>query len=177
MIVAKRVADFITSMRVLIAVCLVWLGFSEGASGLTKAVWLMIADWAGDVVDGRIARRSRIQYHTWIGDHDLEVDMIVSVGLLVYMLLARLVNVWWVIGYVILWALYFWKQGGIPHSLGMLFQAPIYGWFIWISLQNNPRPGMAIIIFVACVLIITWPYFPRVVVPGFLKGLSEEKGK
>ena len=94
MIVAKQVADLITSARVLIAVCLVGIGIVQGEAGLTLVAWMMIADWAGDMVDGRIARRSRAQYHTWIGDHDLEVDMTVSVGLLFYLFQAGFVNIW-----------------------------------------------------------------------------------
>ena len=59
MIVAKQVADLITTIRALIAVCLMWLGITHKADGLSLAAGLMIADWIGDMVDGRIARRSR----------------------------------------------------------------------------------------------------------------------
>jgi len=173
MVVAKQVADLITMSRALIAIGLMWLGVTYGEAGLTLAAWLMIADWSGDMVDGRIARRSRIQYHTWIGDHDLEVDMCVSVGLLIFMLQVGYV-VWWLAGiYILLWMVYFWQQGGIPHSPGMLFQAPIYGWFIWVALRDAPYAGWTIIAFLAIVIAVTWPYFPKVMVPGFLKGLRK----
>ena len=175
MLVAKQVADLITTARALISVCVVWLGIAQGADGLYLAAWVMIADWAGDMVDGRIARRSRVQYRTWIGDHDLEVDMIVSAGLLGYMLLAGYVNFWLAGVYVLLWGTYFWRQGAIPHSPGMLFQAPIYGWFIWITLRDAPQAGWVIVVFIASALALTWPYFPKVMVPGFLKGFREDK--
>ncbi|MBI5840555.1 MAG: CDP-alcohol phosphatidyltransferase family protein [Chloroflexi bacterium] len=177
MVVAKQVADLITTARVLIAVYLMWLGITHGAAGLPLAAWLMIADWAGDAVDGRIARRSRIQYRTWIGDHDLEVDMSVSAGLLIYMLQAGFVNGWLAGSYILLWGVYFWRQGGIPRSPGMLFQAPIYGWFIWVSLRDAPQAGWAIVVFLASAVALTWPYFPRVMVPDFLKGLHKDQGK
>jgi hypothetical protein len=177
MFVAKQVADLITSARAMVAVCLVWLGMARGSVGLPLAAWVMIADWAGDMIDGRIARRSRVQYCTWIGDHDLEVDMIVSAGLLVYMLLAGFVNVWLVVIYILLWGVYFWWQGGIPHSPGMLFQAPIYGWFIWVALRDAPQAGWIIVIFIASALVLTWPYFPKVMVPGFLKGFRKDQLK
>ena len=70
MIVAKQVADLITSIRVLIALCLVGVGLILGTAGLPLVAWMMIFDWAGDMVDGRIARRSRLKYHTWIGDRN-----------------------------------------------------------------------------------------------------------
>jgi hypothetical protein len=172
-LVAKQVADLITTARALIAVCLVWLGIAQGAGGLYLAAWVMIADWAGDMVDGRIARRSRVQYLTWIGNHDLEVDMIVSMGLLGYMLLSGFVNIWTASVYILLWGGFFWYQGGVPQSPGMLFQAPIYAWFIWIALRDAPQAGWAIVIFIASVVVITWPYFPKVIVPGFLAGFRK----
>ena len=40
MIVAKQVADLITSARVLIAVCLVGVGIVKGAAGLPLVAWM-----------------------------------------------------------------------------------------------------------------------------------------
>jgi hypothetical protein len=170
MIVAKQVADFITLSRALLGLLLVWLGITQGAEALPLAAWIMLADWGGDMVDGRIARRSRVQYHTWIGDHDLEVDMTVSVGLLIYMLAAGFVNIWVGAIYIVLWGLYFWRNG-IPRSPGMLFQAPIYAWFIYALLRAVPVAGVAILVFMTLAIVVTWPYFPKVMVPGFLKGI------
>jgi len=175
MIVAKQVADLITSARVLIAVCLVGVGIVQGAAGLSLAAWMMIVDWTGDMVDGRIARRSRVQYRTWIGDHDLEVDMAVSIGLLAYLVKAGFLSIWLAGAYLMLWCLYFWRQGSIPHSSGMLFQAPIYGWFICVALRDVPQAGWAIIIFLISAIAFTWPYFPKVMIPGFFAGFRKEK--
>lgn len=177
MLVAKQVADLITSARGLIALCLVWVGIVRGAAGLSLAAWLMLSDWIGDMLDGRVARRSRVQYRTWIGDHDLEVDMTVSLGLLVYLLQARFVNPWLAGAYVLVWVVYFWQQHGIPHSLGMLFQAPIYGWFIWVALNKAPLAGWIIVTFLALAIVLTWPYFPKVMVPGFLAGLYRKNDR
>jgi hypothetical protein len=174
MLVAKQVADLITIARGLVAFCLVWVGMARGAAGLSLAAWLMLCDWMGDMLDGRIARRSRIQYRTWIGDHDLEVDMAVSLGLLAYLILAGFVNPWLAGAYVLSWFVYFWGQRGISHSLGMLFQAPVYSWLIWVALHQAPPAGWTIVIFLALVVLITWPYFPKVMVPGFLAGLRRE---
>ena len=175
MLVAKQVADLITSARLVIALCLVWIGVARGPAGLSLAAWLMILDWVGDMLDGRIARRSRVQYRTWIGDHDLEVDMTVSIGLLIYLLAAGYVGIWLAGAYLLVWALYFWRQGGIPHSEGMLLQAPIYAWFIWVALRGAPAAGWAIVIFLLLAVVATWPYFPGVMVPGFLNGLRRDR--
>lgn len=174
MIVAKQVADFITLTRALIAFLLIWLGEGQGAQGLSIAIWLMMADWIGDAVDGPISRRSSIKYHTWIGDHDLEVDMTVSIGLLIYLLQSGYLSIWVVIGYLLLWGLYFWRQNGIPRSEGMLFQTPIYAWFVYLALRDAPQIGWVIPVFIITVITLTWPRFPKVIIPGFFEGIRRQ---
>ncbi|HEX7975933.1 MAG TPA: hypothetical protein VF498_16110, partial [Anaerolineales bacterium] len=56
---------------------------------------------------------------------------------------------------------------------GMLYQAPIYGWFIWISLREPPSAGIWILIWIASAVIITWPKFPNLIIPGFLAGMRQ----
>jgi hypothetical protein len=172
MLVAKQVADLITFSRGLMAIILAGLGLLVGKDALPLAAWLMIADWCGDMVDGPIARRSRIHYHTWIGDHDLQIDMTVSVGLLIYLLGAGYIS-WWVgVIYLLGWALFFLRFGVIP-APGMLFQAPIYFWFILTALRDATGLGVLIIVLIFAAVIITWPKFPQVVVPGFLEGMRK----
>lgn len=172
MLVAKQVADLITYGRGLMAFVLAGLGLFLGKEALPMAAWVMIADWCGDMMDGPIARRSRIYYHSWIGDHDLQIDMTVSVGLLVFMLGAGYVSWWLGVIYLLAWALYFLRYGVMP-SPGMLFQAPIYFWFIRITLQDATGMGVLIIVLILAALILTWPKFPRTVVPGFLAGMRK----
>ena len=169
-LVAKQVADLITWGRIALAFGLAWLGWAHGADVLPLVVWLMIADWTGDCLDGAIARRSRVHYHTWVGDHDLEADMIVSGGLLAYLIFAGLVDARLAVVYVFAWALIFWRWG-VPKSLGMLAQAPIYGWFIWVAVRDAPSAGLWIIVWIAAAIALTWPRFPDEVVPGFVNGM------
>jgi hypothetical protein len=170
MLAAKQVADLITFGRGLMALVLAGLGLLVGKDALPMAAWVMIADWCGDMMDGPISRRSRVSYHSWIGDHDLQIDMTVSVGLLVFLLGAGYVS-WWVgVFYLLAWALFFLRYGVIP-APGMLFQAPIYLWFIITTLRDATVLGILIIVLILVAVILTWPKFPRVVVPGFLDGM------
>jgi hypothetical protein len=57
--------------------------------------------------------------------------------------------------------------------LGMLSQAPIYAYFILISLVELPNAGVWILAWIVIALIITWPQFPKVIVPGFIDGMRE----
>jgi len=172
MLVAKQVADLITTTRALFSFLLAWIGFMQGEAGLVLAVWIMVLDWSGDLADGVIARRSRVQYRTWIGDHDLEVDMLVSIGLFVYMLAAEYWGLVQAALYLVLWLFILWHWG-IMRSLGMLFQAPIYGWFIWVALREQFVAGLGIVLWIVVIVVLTWPKFPQMVVPGFLKGMRD----
>lgn len=176
MIVGKQVADLITSLRALLTFFLIWLGYSRGADGLELAVYVMLADWIGDAIDGPIARKSRVTYRSWIGEHDLEVDMTVSVGLLAYLLLAGFLNVWVVVFYLFSWGAGFWLYGGIPRSYGMLFQTPIYGWFCYVALREVPETAWLIPAYIVIATAVTWPRFPQMIIPGFLSGLRKQNG-
>lgn len=172
MIVAKQIADLITFARLSVAVLMIWLGIRTGEEALPIVVWLMLFDWVGDLLDGTLARRSRKKYHSWIGDHDLEIDMSVAAGLLLFMMAAKLVNPiagWF---YFAIWGIVFLLMG-IPASLGMLFQAPVYGYLLWISMVKVPQHGLWLLLWILTAVIITWPRFPREVVPGFLLGFNE----
>ena len=158
MLVAKQVADLITWGRVMVAVGLTFLGFMQPDASLPYAAVLMLLSWMSDV-----------QYQTWIGDHDLQVDMAVAVGLLIYLVAAGYVSLLAGTVYVILWALILWRWRG-NRSLGMLFQAPVYGWFITIALINATTYGLWLVIWILITVLVTWPRFPKEVVPGFLEG-------
>jgi hypothetical protein len=173
-LVAKQVADLLTFSRVVIGVYLAWLGFTGGIDALPWVVWLMIADWTGDCLDGRIARRSRISYNSWIGDHDLQVDMAVSLGLLVYLAASGLTPVWAAVFYVLCWGFYFYRAG-VLKSMGMLFQAPIYAWFIFAAVSRAPNPGLWLVVWIIAAILLTWPMFPNQVIPNFLDGMRKLK--
>ncbi len=132
--VAKHVADFITATRGLMVFILPSLGVLFGEEALPWAAAFLAANWTGDSIDGPLARRSSRQYHTWVGDHDLEIDIAVS--------------------------------------MGMLFQAPIYAWFIYVSMKFAPVAGWVLIAWVMAALVLTWPKFPDEVVPDFINGVK-----
>ncbi len=111
MIVAKQVADLITFGRLGIAIILVFLGIRHGQDALPLVIWLMLADWFGDFLDGNLARRSRRKYKTWIGEHDLQVDMSVATGLLLYLIAAQILPAGS-------------KTNTIPPSLGAISMLP-----------------------------------------------------
>ncbi|MGD2162862.1 MAG: hypothetical protein PVG04_07190 [Anaerolineales bacterium] len=170
--IAKQLADFITFIRLSMALFVPWLAIVYGRESLPWIGALLALNWTGDILDGSLARRSRFENQTWIGGHDLEIDMLVSVGLIIYLVLNHYVQVSSVALYLGLWSIYF-LFNGIPRSMGMLFQAPIYAWFIYMALLYAPKVGWMLVGWVISAVVITWPRFPQEVIPGFLDGVRK----
>ncbi len=172
MLAAKQVADLLTFSRVIIAFGLGIVGILKGAAGLPEAICLLLLSWTTDSLDGPVSRRSRVKYHSWVGDHDLEADILASIGLLIYLLSSGYVNKWVGGGYFILMAGVYFLLGS-PRSMGMLFQAPIYSWFMWVAVREIPPMGMLLLLWIILAVLITWPRFPTKVVPEFIGGIRE----
>jgi phosphatidylglycerophosphate synthase len=170
--ISKQLADLLTYARAVLSMILALLGFVEGARALPIAAWLMIVSWTSDSLDGPLARRSQVARQTWIGDHDLEVDMLAACGLLVYMAASGFVDPLLALAYVLAWGLIF-LRWGILRSLGMVSQGPIYAWFIYTALKQAPPAGFWMLGWILAILVITWPRFPRQVVPGWLAGMRQ----
>jgi len=175
-VVAKQVADLITIARGLLLVVFPWLGITQGRASLPWAAVLLAADWTGDVLDGALAKRSGIQKQTWVGAHDLEIDMAVSLGLLIYLIITGTLNLPVALIYLLLWGAFF-LRAGLPRSLGMLFQAPIYGWFLYVALRDATSMGLLLSAWVIAAVVVTWPRFPQEVIPGFLGGMRDFFGQ
>ena len=169
---AKLLADILTVSRLFLASAIIGLGFLQGAEALSVVVLLTIAAWTSDVLDGALARHSRVPRHTWIGEQDLFFDMVIGAALLVYLAAAGYVNIWLAGAYLGFSVLVFWRFGLTP-ALGKLFQAPTYAWFIIVALRDAPLIGLWLFAWIVIAVIATWPRFPRETIPGFLSEASE----
>ncbi len=175
----KLLADTLTLLRGLLGLGLVWLGVGQGAAGLPSAALLLLICWAGDFFDGRLARRASRPRRSWIGDHDLYVDIFVSLCLGLYLVAAGLVSGLFGVVYLFAWALVF-RVVGPNHGYLMLVQAPIYAWFIWVALRRSPEAGIWLLGWLAFVLLVNWSRFAHDVVPGFIddvKNAARPPGK
>jgi hypothetical protein len=167
----KGIADFITLVRGLLGLFLAWLGFIYGADSMPQAILVMLLCWTGDLFDGRIARLNHPLRHSWLGDHDLQVDLIVSLGLGAYLVGSGFVDWYIAIIYLIGWGLLVWRFGP-DRNLLMLIQAFIYFYFIWVSLKVTPQAGRWLVGWILAVTLLNWRIFSTQVVPGFIHGMK-----
>lgn len=167
---ARWLADAVTWLRVGIALALAGLGLARPPDLLVLAAVLMVLDWTGDILDGVLARRGPAGAHSWIGDHDLQVDMLVAAGLLACLAEAGYVHPVLAAGYLAVGLAVFWSVGR-SRWLGMLLQAPIYGGLIVLSVLAAPLAAALMLGWIAAAVAVTWPRLLTQVVPGFLAGL------
>jgi phosphatidylglycerophosphate synthase len=170
MALTKRLADLLTASRVLFALIFTWLGLAGARESLPLAGFLLLASWITDLLDGPLARQSEAN-PTWIGDHDLEVDLVVSLGVLVYLVGVGYVEFAYAAVYVLLWVVIFWRWGWRRDPV-MLSQAAIYLWFILVSVRHSPKVGWWLVAYPLVAVAVTWPRFPREIVPNFIRGMS-----
>ncbi len=169
----KRLADLLTGSRVLFALIFAWLGLTGARESLALAGFIILASWITDLLDGPLARQSRAE-PTWIGDHDLEVDATVSVGVLVYLVGVGFLEPAYALAYALLCVLIFWRWGWRRDPV-MLLQAPIYLWFILIAVRNVPQIGWWLAAYPVVAIVVTWPRFPREIVPNFIAGMKRTR--
>ena len=170
----KYFADFLTGSRLLIAITLAWLGWTQDNDTWQLATFLLLYAWTSDVLDGVLARRSKVNFSTWIGTHDLYFDVVVAIGVLIFLSANGSVNPSVSIIYMLSWIMIF-SRFGLISGLGKLFQAPIYGWFIFATFLSDPLLGGLIIIILLIMVVITWPRFPNDTIPSFLSGFEDGK--
>ena len=171
MLNAKQLADLLTSIRALLALLIVWLGINSGQNSLEVVALIMILAWTTDALDGPLARRTPHINQTWIGNHDLQIDLLVALCLWLYLMIAGYVAAFLAIAYVAACGAILWYTNSTHVAWGV--QALPYGTLIWTALQSAQPYGFALIIWVLGIMAATWPRFPRQTLPEFLRGMRE----
>lgn len=171
MVGIKTLADMLTGARFLLGLYLVWLGLRGGPEVVTAAVLTLLVAWITDVLDGPLARRDPRDIHSWIGDHDLQADMTVALGVWVYLTLAGFLSAWLAVAYMLSAVAALWHFGSLHLAWGV--QALPYGAMIWTAWRVAPPYGLLLVAWIGLVLVATWPRFPRRVLPEFLAGMRD----
>lgn len=165
----KTVADGLTAGRCVLGLTLLWIGWRYGATALPAAIVLLVCAWISDLLDGTLAHHDPHPHQTWIGTHDLAFDVIVGIGTLGYLALAGYLTASIALVYLVSCTLLVWVFQS--RALAMLSQAWPYGMVLLIGLHEAPLYSILALTWLACAIALTWPRFPREVVPGFIRGM------
>jgi len=134
----KLLADILTALRIVLAILMGWIAIARhDPMGFRALTWLAIVAFTTDWLDGPIARRSADAQQTWLGYHDFEIDLTVTVAISITLfqyqmiwpvLLAIAIFIVWII-----WRTFFASE-------------KIYIWEtgIWPNHQDDTRDSMLI---------------------------------
>jgi len=171
MLDVKTIADTLTASRFLLALAIVWLGLRIGQPALPTVTLALVMGWVSDVLDGALARRALNQRRTWLGDNDLSVDVCVALGLLGYLTFSGYVSPAIAVSYVLMTGALIWRFRS--RALAMAAQAPVYAILLYLALRDASTYGALAVGWIVLVTVVTWPRFPKTVVPEFLQGMRE----
>lgn len=176
MSLSKKLADLLTALRALAASILAGLGLFADQSSLGTSVYLMLVCWTSDYFDGMLARRSTKIHHTWLGDHDLMIDMAAAFGLLIFLTGVGFLAPALSLTYLVIWLFIFWRYG-ISKPTGSLFQAPIYGELLWLAATREPEAATWAFLWIPLAVLLSWRRFLFEIIPEFLHGIVKVFGR
>jgi phosphatidylglycerophosphate synthase len=165
----KPVADLLTVARAVLGVCIAGLGWLRGRCALPTVVGAVIISWLTDLVDGPLARRDKTGRASWIGEHDAEADLAVSLGVAAYLVLAGYLAAWLGAGLVVV-TLLLW--GFHSHQLAWPSYAAPYALLIRAALREAPALGWVAVIYLIATLTVRWRRLAGEFVPQFFAALA-----
>lgn len=169
----KTLADLLTVSRACLSVCLAALGMVRGAEALPTAVLIVIITWLTDLLDGPLARHDPDPRITWIGEHDPEADLTVSLGVAAYLVLSGYLAAW--LGAVVVLVtlgLWVWHS----HQLAWPFYAVPYVVLEVVALREAPLFGWLAVAYLLATLVARWSRLRDEFLPEFFQAVASFRG-
>jgi len=91
--VTAFVADFLTLVRIPLGVAVVYAGATSGRAALPGVVWLSLAAWTADTLDGHLKRASSAK-PGWVGRLDLVLDVFFNACVAAFLSFAGYISAW-----------------------------------------------------------------------------------
>lgn len=152
----KTIADMLTYTRLILGLLIIGVALTRGAEGLSLALLLLLLGWGTDTLDGQLARRVPDRRHSWIGDNDIVVDVLLSFSIMFYFTLGGYIPVLLAVFCLIyLIAVIFVLQGW---TLYAIFVGISYGSVLIVSLLHSPRFFLVFMLYIVVMLITTWSH-------------------
>ncbi len=169
---SKRVADLLTGLRALVAAALILLGLRGDQRSFPLAAFLMLVSWTSDYLDGTLARLNPKVLRSWLGDHDLIVDVTAAAALLVYLAGTQFAPASWAIAYLVL-CLFLFVRYGFKKTTAFIAQVPMYIYFVWLASARAPFATWWVAGLVAFLLIFEWRRITQILLPELLNGIAD----
>jgi phosphatidylserine synthase len=169
---SKRFADLLTSLRALVAAALILLGVRGDQRSFPLAAFLMLGSWTSDYLDGTLARLNPRVPRSWLGDHDLIVDVSAAAALLAYLAGTQFMPPSWALAYLV-FCLFLFVRYGLKKTTAFIAQVPLYVYFVWLAAARAPLAAWWVAALVAFLVIFEWRRITRRLLPELLNGIAD----
>jgi phosphatidylglycerophosphate synthase len=167
----KKLADLLTGLRFILAALIAytaWTSAPEGAIG--TMVLLTLLAWTSDVLDGPLARAAPDHRPTWLGTHDLEVDLSLALALAGALAAWRGAPAALIAGVIVAGAIGWLAFRSLaPVNLGM---GLIYGLFMLMAWRADPMLGGIMLAWILAAALV-FQARARAQVAGFLRACRD----
>lgn len=165
----KPLADTLTIARAILGLCIAGLGWLQGRAALPTVVVAVVISWLSDLLDGPLARHDEAWHATWVGEHDAEVDLVVSLGIAVYLVLSGYLTAWVGAGLMLVillpWCLH-------SHQLAWPFYALPYVILVLAAFRDAPASGWLAVAYLGMTLVLRWRRLMREYLPEFFDAVA-----
>jgi phosphatidylglycerophosphate synthase len=167
----KKMADVLTASRFILACIIAFIAWTRPPdAALGTVVLLILLAWTTDVLDGPLARRAAEPQRSWLGAHDLEVDLSVTLAMVISLALWGGAHTALLVGIVLAGALGWAALRSVaPVNLGM---GLIDGLFILMAWRMDPTLGWMMIAWIGAAAVLDRAR-ARVQVTGFLRNCQD----
>ena len=127
-------ADALSILRLVLALVILWLGWTQGRAVLPQVILLATAGWISDGIDGGLARRSACP--TRLGRFDYPLDVLLTWSEFIYAALAGFISPIFLVAYSVLAigvSLWFRRKAVL-----VLFMRGIDGIVLYLALSYAP---------------------------------------
>ncbi len=169
--VYRILADLLTEFRLIVGPVMAIYAWFYRREALAALAIGQLLSWTSDILDGPLARRASKHPPGILGRNDLAVDFFEASCLLIALAISEWLNPYAALLYGFV-ALVLLLVTHFARSVAMALQAPIYGWLIYVALGAERLWGWALVGWVTLAVVLTWPRFPRMIIPEFLAGMA-----
>jgi len=136
--------DALTVSRLFFGLLIALVSVFFNEPHLDLVVWLMLAGWTTDILDGKLARKLG-KPKSWIGERDIVFDSMLILGILVYLCINVFLLTW--LGVTFSCLLLYVLKPGFDYRARMRVESPLLAFtFIYLIYLNHSQLVLGIVL-------------------------------
>ena len=170
----RPLADFLTVSRVVLCFIMAGIGWTRGEESLPTAVLILILCWFTDLIDGPLARLDTERTTSWVGRHDADADVCMTLAVTAYLVFCGYLKFWFALLIVVL-ALVL-RETRSPQLAWPLGAFAYFGFGV-VTFRSAPIFGWMAVGYLVLLLVVRWPRVRDQYIPSIKEILRGSAGK